>query len=247
MKTSVPPGPVRVFNSILFLCFLSTGLAWGGNLFSGPINSPAGKYPWALAAGDFNGDGNVDVAVTNNNPNPNVHSKVKILLGGGNGIFQSPMGYAVEVSPLSVVFGDFNGDHNQDLAVVNLEGSQKKLSVLIGNGDGSFQPQVMYKVGIAPSQAAVGDFNGDGKLDVAVANEGGPSRHGFLEVLLGNGNGTFQPRINDPAGKRPAYVAVGDLNGDGRLDAVVMDGCKTGAAAILQPVPCWATETAPFS
>jgi hypothetical protein len=220
----------RFFARLVVATLLSmTGAsAWAGNLFSGPINSPAGRYPWALAAGDFNGDGKLDLAVTNNNT-LGVLGRVKVLLGEGSGVFQPPVGYRVGVGPDSVATGDFNGDGKQDLVVVNEREphGSGRLSVLLGNGDGTFQPQVKYGNGgrQPPVRVAVGDFNGDGKLDLAVANIAVRGKRGFVGILLGNGDGTFQAAIQNPASKSPAYIAVGDLNGDGRLDLVLADEC----------------------
>jgi hypothetical protein len=87
--------------------------------------------------------------------------------------------------PLSVAVGDFNGDGVPDLVVANR--AYNNVSVLLGNGDGTFRAAASYAVGSGPVSVAVGDFNGDGKLDLAVANEGS----GDVSVLLGNGDGTF--------------------------------------------------------
>ena len=92
--------------------------------------------------------------------------------------------------PQSVAVGDFNGDGRADLAVAN--DSSNNVSVLLGNGNGTFQTAVNYGAGRGPSSVAVGDFNGDGKADLAVANYSG----GNVSVLLGNGNGTFQAAVN---------------------------------------------------
>jgi hypothetical protein len=120
-----------------------------------------------------------------------------------------------------VAVGDFNGDGIPDLAVAN--GSA--VSVLLGNGDGTFQAQVSYAAGIGPIFVAAGDFNGDGKLDLAVATSGG------VRVLLGNGDGTFQTTpISYVAGRTPQAVAVGDFNGDGAADLAVAN-CDSSISA----------------
>lgn len=212
-----------------FLCFIGTGAAWAGNLFGGPINSPAGQYPWALAAGDFNRDGKMDLAVTNNNPNTNGDTHVKILLGEGNGLFQAPVGYRVGYQPFWVGTGDFNGDGSLDLAVTCYGVGPKALYVLLSNDDGTFQPRVRYRSGEGSLQAALGDFNGDGKLDLAVANLGTP---GFVSVLLGNGDGTFQAQLKTKVVRSPGLIAAGDLNGDGKLDLVTADQCGCRKSSI---------------
>jgi hypothetical protein len=117
--------------------------------------------------------------------------------------------------PQFVATGDFNGDGKLDLVVVN-EGSNN-VSVLLGNGDGTFQIPLEFAVGASPFSVAVGDFNGDGKLDLAVVNFGNSN----LTVLLGNGDGTFQPGLNYAAGSVPVSVAAADFNGDGKLDLAV--------------------------
>jgi len=198
----------------MLLTICGTRLMWAANLFSGPINSPAGRYPGALTAGDFNGDGFVDLAIANMNP-VQPDSQVKILLGNGNGTFQKPVGYKVGYNPSSVAVGDFNGDGKIDLVIANYP---ENLSVLLGNGDGTFQRQTGYRGGQSPLRVAVGDFNGDGKLDLAVA---GVSDAGTQVVRLGNGDGTFQPPIKVPAIHDPFNLALGDLDGDGKLDWVI--------------------------
>ena len=169
-------------------------------------NSGPGSNPSAMAVGDFNGDGKADVAVADSKT-----GNVSVLLGNGDGTFQSAITLPVGGSPNSVVMGDFNGDGHTDLAVSN----GNNVSVLLGNGDGTFQDAVQYAAGVSLMGLAVGDFNGDGKGDLAVVNTAGVS------VLIGNGDGTFQAAVNVSVAGGNA-IATGDLNGDGTADLVVV-------------------------
>src|SRR5579863_4328736 len=118
--------------------------------------------------------------------------------------------FTVGSSPFSVATGDFNGDGKLDLVIANF--GSYDISVLLGNGDGTFQAAVNYGAGSGPRSIGVGDFNGDGKLDLAVVN----SNSNNVSVLLGKGDGTFQPAVNYGAGSGSQSVAIGDLNGDGK-------------------------------
>src|SRR5204863_9799895 len=122
--------------------------------------------------------------------------------------FLTPISNPVGASPQAVVSGYFNSDPFLDLAVANY--SDSTVSVLLGNGDGTFQPAQTVATGGGPLSLAVGDFDADGDRDVVTANVSDVS------VLLGNGDGTFQPASNiDFAAPRPPppSVAVGDRNG----------------------------------
>jgi predicted NUDIX family NTP pyrophosphohydrolase len=141
--------------------------------------------------------------------------------------FAKAVNYGAGSGPWSVAVGDFNGDGKPDLAVANEESNN--LSVLLGNGDGTFQTAVNYSVGLQPWSVAVGDFNLDGKPDLAVANEGSSN----VSVLLGNGEGTFQAAVNYGAGSGPWSVAVGDFNGDGKLDLAVADTVSNSVSVLL--------------
>src|SRR3989442_1265970 len=121
--------------------------------------------------------------------------------------------------PVSVAVADFNGAGKPDLAVANR--TSANVSVLLGNGNGTFQAAVNYDVGVDPLSVAVGDFNGDGKPDLAVANAALFDDPPSVSVLLGSTNGTFQAAVNYAAGASPRSVAVGDFNGDGKADLAV--------------------------
>jgi hypothetical protein len=135
--------------------------------------------------------------------------------------FFTPPTFAVGTTPTAEAVGDFNGDGKKDLAVVNSQSNT--VSVLLGNGDGSFKPAVNYTTGTTPVGVAVGDFNGDGKQDLLVANSGSNS----LSLLLGNGDGTFQPKIDTLLPLTPFALTVGDFNGDGKADIAAATGNAT--------------------
>jgi hypothetical protein len=123
--------------------------------------------------------------------------------------------------PSSLSVGDLNGDGQLDLVTANIESNS--VSVLLGNGDGTFAPKADFSTGSAPNSVAIGDLNGDGRPDLATANLGSNS----VSVLLGNGDGTFGAKTDYGAGSYPQSVAVGDLNGDGRPDLATANGSGT--------------------
>jgi len=176
--------------------------------------------------GDFNGDGKQDLAVVNVGPEFDPGS-VSILLGNGDGTFQAAVNYAVGVGAVAIAAGDFDGDGKLDLVVSNNYYSSNDLSILFGNGDGTFQPAVSFSQGFSGVFIAAADFNGDGKLDLAVSTGLGGNSVG---ILLGNGDGTFQAPTTYAAGNEATPIAVADFNGDGKLDLAVGD---TFAVAIL--------------
>ena len=130
---------------------VSVLLGNGAGGFSAATNFAVGTFPFSVAVGDFNGDGNQDLAVSNN------ASSVSVLLGDGAGGFSVATGFHVGISPTSVVVGDFNGDGNQDFATANQ--NSLNVSVLLGNGNGTFQPAINFGVGTNPFSVTVGDFN----------------------------------------------------------------------------------------
>jgi hypothetical protein len=221
----------------------------GDGTFTATATSPATGYaPLAIAVGDFNGDGILDLAVTNGDWNSTAGA-VTILLGNGDGTFTATAtSPATGYGPDAIAVGDFNGDGIPDLAVLNTCGINVttcdsgthagSVTILLGNGDGTFTPAASPTTGINPWAIAVGDFNGDGIPDLAVANACGTDPTcstyvGTVTILLGNGDGTFTATAASPAsGFQAGSIAVGDFDGDGIPDLAVAYGSTTGNGAV---------------
>jgi hypothetical protein len=189
----------------------------------------------SVAVADFNNDGKLDVVATI------LGGQVDVFLGKGDGTLNAPAFYpSGGQTTWAVAAADLNGDGNVDLAVtnacpVNQCSAQGVVGVLLGKGDGTFQPIVPYPSGSSGAvPLTIADLNGDGKPDIAVGNEGQPNLS-FVSVLAGNGDGTFQPAVNfGSAGRNILSVAAGDLNGDGRTDLVAANTCKGSSTSSCQ-------------
>ena len=126
--------------------------------------------------------------------------------------FASPKSYPVGISPAAIAIADFNGDGKLDIAVAN--SGSASVSILLGNGDGTFKGAVNAPAGPSPQSLAIGDFNGDHKLDLIVVNPGDltNNRPGVVNLLLGNGDGSFRAPVQILASQFPISVAVGDFH-----------------------------------
>jgi hypothetical protein len=223
-------------------------LGKGDGTFQPPVfySSGGSGASWAsssIALADLRGDGKLDLLVANYCGNnlycprgPGSEGSVGVLLGNGDGTFQPAVAYdSGDIGATSVAVADVNGDGKPDLLVghcgYNGCGNETGVvGVLLGNGDGTFQPPSTYNGGDSISSMAVADVNMDGKLDIVVANmyplTAGPD--GSVSVLLGNGGGTFQlPLTSDAGAPWSVAVAVADVNGDGKPDAVVVNECDS--------------------
>jgi hypothetical protein len=205
-----------------------------GTFQPGVTYSAGGGYGMGVAVGDVNHDGKPDVVVAESWAGL---SAVGVLLGNGDGTLKSAVTYYAGGCPASVAIADVNGDGNPDLLVADPCGNA--VAVLLGNGDGTFQPAVMYGPGgTGLGGIAVADVNGDNKWDIVVVNGSGEANgDSSIGVLLGNGDGTFQPAVvYDSGGEEANAVAVADVNGDGTPDLVVVDQCSNGVYCQLPVV-----------
>jgi hypothetical protein len=225
---------------------VSVLLGKGDGTFAAKLDYPTGAFPYAVALGDLNGDGRLDLVTPRSNS-----AEASVLLGTGDGGFAAGVVYPTGVHPstddpricypTSVALGDLDGDGRLDVVVAN-EGSGT-VSVLLGAGDGAFAAKVDYPAGAVPVSVALGDLNGDGNLDIFAARHDADA----VSVLLGKGDGTFPTWAPYATDDPSSSTALGDLNGDGKLDVVaasrdsnevsVLLGVGDGAFAVQVPYP----------
>ncbi|MFZ3340204.1 MAG: FG-GAP-like repeat-containing protein [Terriglobales bacterium] len=211
----------------------------GSLFFPAQIYNSGGYEANSVAIADLNGDGKLDLVVANSAACAQNcgtgNGVVGVLIGNGDGTFQSVVGYDTGgVGAISVAVADVNGDGKPDLIVANQGLGTGTAAVLLGNGDGTFQTAVLYSlIGPPPLVEADGiamaDVNGDGKLDMLVSLYGSQ-----VDVLLGNGDGTFQaPAIYGPGCCGQGSVTVADVNGDGKPDLLVTKGNSDAVGVML--------------
>ncbi len=224
--TVTNPGTAVASNAILFPVATASPTVYfdnapGSPIFLGGVDETANPVQ-SMASGDFNNSGKPDLALAvEEDHQPGF---VMMFLGKGDGTFTQltsssppPLGQG----PAATMVGDFNGDGEMDLALTNY--ISNTVSILLGKGDGTFTQASgsPISVGQMPAALALGDFNGDGKLDLAVGN----ASDNTVIILLGNGDGTFTASPGSPVAlsgiSGPYALAVGDFNGDGKLDIAI--------------------------
>jgi len=164
--------------------------------------------PTKITAADFNNDGIVDLATSNQ-----VTGTVSILLGRGDGTFGAKTDYATAASPAGLTAADFNGDGNMDIAVANGLAGVNTFSVLLGNGDGIFNPKTDYATGTQPHGITSADFNSDSIIDIAVTTSANT-----VAINLGVGDGSFGAKTEFATGNTPQSIIAADFNGDNNVD-----------------------------
>ena len=210
---------------------VSALLGNGDGTFGPRTDFGTGCGPWSVAIADLNADGRPDLATAN------ACSAVSVLLGNGDGTFAPKTDFASEVSS-SMAIADLNADGRPDLATANYNPPSGGLnptppshtvSVMLGNGDGTFGVKTEFGTGTGPQGVAVGDLDADGRPDLATANAGAST----VSVLLGNGDGTFGANSDFGTGSDPQSLAIADLNGDGRPDLATANYYSNTASVLL--------------
>ena len=210
---------------------VSVLLGDGGGGFTAAAGSPfaVGVLPTSVALGDVDGDGALDVVNANGR-----FDDISVLLGDGGGGFAAAAGspFAVGDGPTSVALGDVDGDGALDVVTANQFSDD--ISVLLGDGGGGFTAAAgsPFAVGDSPASVALGDGDGDGALDAITANN---NFSGDVSVLLGDGGGGFSAAAGSPfaVGVRPLSVALGDIDGDGAMDAITANNSFSGDVSVL--------------
>jgi Flp pilus assembly secretin CpaC len=221
--------------------FLGNGDGTFKQATSSPFAMPAtATGPIAMTSADFNSDGNLDLAIVNQTTN-----NVTILLGNGNATFNLATGspFAVGTFPVAIATGDLNNDSHPDLVVVNQ--SDGTVSVLLGNGDGTFTAATNSPLatGQSPTAVTVTDFNGDGIPDFAVTDPETDS----VSVFLGVGQGLFAPAFQLPVGSNPTAILSASLSGASLPDVAVTDdppGATGQVTVILSPASLFSSSGA---
>lgn len=198
----------------------------GTGAFAPAVSVSVGSNPNFVTAADFNSDGIIDLVVSNSND-----ADISVLIGTGSGAFAPKVDYYIGASVSSISTDDLNGDGIPDLAMAI--GSRDNVAVMLGKGSGTFGRPVTYPAGSKPVSITTLDFNNDGILDLATANNSNSSSLEGINVLRGNGNGTFATPFFYRAATEPLSIFKADLNNDGRMDLGAAHKSYTGKVSVL--------------
>jgi hypothetical protein len=223
---------------------VSVLLNMGDGSFQAKRDSATARGSYSVAIGDLNGDGIPDLATANTT----APGTVSALLRRSDGSLLSRRDYAAGIDPRqgwadtrAVAVGDLDGDGTPDLVTANYyDGGLRELSsvngvsVFLNKGNGSFRTHRDYRTGRGAISVAIGDLNGDGKLDLVTANPGPEDdRETTVSVLFNRGDGTFRAKLDYQTGGNPESVAIGDLNGDGKLDLATANFDRNVVSVLL--------------
>ncbi len=217
----------RSLSGMIFCLAMSIVAAHAGQFLEAPQYA-TGANPQAVAIGDFNGDGKLDIVVANAGTTGG--NSISVLLGNGDGTFQAQAVYLTDTAPEGVAVGDFNGDGYLDIAVTNSGSNTVSIFLNKADGSGTFGSKIDSPTGNQPQGLAVGDFNEDGKLDLAVTN----AADGTVGVLLGKGNGTFSAQVAYNTGFNPRSIAVGQIYNSGHLDLAIANDNNSHVVSVLK-------------
>ena len=198
----------------------------GDGTLQAAINCNTGMAPEEVVASDFNGDNKVDLAIANS-----FDDTLSILTGKGDGSFEDGVSYDCGEFPCAVTIADFNGDSKDDLAVANGGGlfSEGDISILLGNGDGTFKDASSLTAGSEPTDICSSDLDGDTNMDLAVTD----ATDNSVYILLGKGDGTFQSVVKYTVGQSPFGVTGGDFNNDQKEDIAVTNSDTNNLSILL--------------
>jgi hypothetical protein len=204
-------------------------LGKGDGTFGPPAIYDANNGAGAMAVADFNHDGTPDLVAVNE-----AGAFVSVLLGNGDGTFQGPVNYGVPGGPAGIVVGDFNDDGNLDIATTDqYDGTCYCVSILLGNGDGTFrEPPITTPLSKAyPESLVAGHFDGDKNLDLAVTLNF--ESQGEVQILLGNGDGTFRLGNSYAVTPDSGAIIAADFRKNGKTDLAVAEFEGMGVAVLL--------------
>jgi FG-GAP-like repeat len=212
--------------AVIFATVLSASLDASAGQFKRAVYYRAGRGPYMSAAAQFTQSGNLDLVFPDYDG-----GQVTILLGNGDGTFKPPRTFP-DPNPFGLAVGDFNEDGNLDLAVVEPGSGTGAVAIFLGDGKGGFKLSARYAIGAASGRIAVGDFDGDGHLDIAVTNSPFTGT-GSVMTFFGDGHGEFHGRRTYRLPGRPFGIAVGDVNGDHHPDLAVTQVANGTVAVFL--------------
>jgi hypothetical protein len=202
--------------------YVSILLGNGDGTFGAPTTIDTASPAGGILVGDFNRDGKADIVFESG-------ALMFIGLGNGDGTFQPFLGYGSDNGPGAMALADFNRDRVLDIVTTNFNGNNTTtVSILLGNGDGTFARIGSYATGQNPIAIVTADFNGDGHKDLATTN----NQANTISVLIGKGNGTFNAAVSYPVSSGASSIAIGDFNGDGKPDLVVNE-FSLGTVSVL--------------